>query len=101
MATPEGAVKIKIKRYLKAIPDCWYFMPIGGPFSAHGVPDIVGVCQGRFFAVEVKAPLKHNNITANQALAIFNINDAGGVAFVASSVEHVRAVFEQQGWARA
>jgi hypothetical protein len=99
--TPEGRVKASIKRYLKAVPNCWYFMPIGGPFSVHGVPDIVGLCNGRFFAIECKAPLKHNNLTANQERALAFINAAGGVAFVASSVEDVRSRFVTQGWAHA
>jgi hypothetical protein len=90
VSTPEGRAKNAIKRYLKTIKDCWFFSPIGGPYSAHGVPDIVGLISGRFFAIEVKAPGKERNTTANQQRTIDEINTALGVAFVASSVDDVR-----------
>lgn len=96
--TPEGRAKKAIKRYLKTIERCWCFMPIGGPFSAHGVPDIVGTLDGDMFAIEVKAPGKEKNTTANQERVIGEINDAGGLAFVASSVETVRMVFRKRGY---
>lgn len=99
--TPEGKVKNAIKKFLRTVPDCWYFMPIGGPFTVHGVPDIVGVCGGKFFAIEVKAAGKLNNVTANQEACIAAINAAGGMAFVANTVEAVRARFVQAGWCSA
>lgn len=99
--TPEGRVKNDIRKFLKSVPDCWFFMPIGGPFSAHGVPDIVGTVGGRFFAIECKAPGKHNNVTANQERVIGLINGAGGLAFVASSLSDVKSHFIRKGWANA
>jgi Holliday junction resolvase len=96
--TPEAAVKHKIRKYLKTIPSCWSFMPIGGPFSAHGVPDIVGTIDGDMFAIEVKAPGKEKNTTANQERVIGEINAAGAMAFVASNVEHVRMRFKARGY---
>ncbi len=96
--TPEAKVKAKIRAYLKSIPGCWFFMPIGGPFTVHGVPDIIGLVDGAFFGIEVKAPGKETNVTANQESAMAAINGAGGLAFVASNVASVRARFVQKGW---
>lgn len=96
--TPEGRVKSAIKKYLKTVPDCWFFMPIGGPYSAHGIPDIIGQVDGEFFGIECKAPGKESNTTANQDRVICEINEAGGVAFVASSVDQVRYAFRKRGW---
>lgn len=97
-STPEGRTKAKIKKYLKTIAGCWFFMPIGGPFSAHGVPDIVGCINGDFFAIEVKAPGKEKNTTANQDRVIEAINDVGALAFVASDVAHVRNQLKKWGF---
>jgi hypothetical protein len=88
--TPEGAAKRKIKAFLKSLTDCFFFSPIGGPFAAHGIPDLVVCLRGRFVGIEVKAPGKENNTTANQDVALENIRACGGVAFVASSVDTVK-----------
>lgn len=95
--TPEGRVKTAIKKYLKSIPGCWYFMPIGGAFTVHGIPDIVGLVHGRFFAIECKAPGKEKNTTPNQDRVMECVRKAGGIAFVATSVGKVQYVFEQEG----
>lgn len=90
--TPEGKVKTAIKRYLKTVPGCWFFMPIGGPYSAHGIPDIVGCVNGLFFAIECKAPGRERTTTPNQQRVIAEIIENGGCAFVASDVETVKSV---------
>lgn len=95
--TPEARVKDAIKKWLREIPECWFFMPIGGPFAVHGVPDIVGLVRGRFFGIECKAPGKESNTTANQEATIEFINAAGGVAFVASDVTTVVEHFIREG----
>lgn len=91
--TPEGRVKNAIKKYLQTVPGCWFFMPIGGPYSAHGIPDIVGTVRGRFFAIECKAPGKEGNTTENQKRVIVEMRTAGACAFVASDVVKVKQVF--------
>lgn len=95
--TPEGKVKDYIKRFLKSLPDCWFFMPIGGAFAAHGTPDIICCINGRMVAIECKAPGKESNVTANQQRAIDLINKAGGLAFVASHVDHVKLALAKAG----
>lgn len=95
MATPEGAVKAKIKSYLKTVPDCWFYMPVQNGMGVVGIPDIIGVINGRFVAIECKAPGKENNVTANQQATIDKINESGGVAFVASGLDTVRVIIER------
>lgn len=92
--TPEGRVKAKIKKYLKTLDGCWFYCPIGGAYSTHGTPDIMGIYRGVGFGIEVKAPGRENTLTALQDDAINSISAAGGIAFVASHVETVMKVFE-------
>lgn len=95
--TPEASAKNKIKKFLKSIKGCWFFMPNAGPFGLQGVPDIVGICDGDFFAIEVKAPGREKNTTANQDNNIEAIQRAGGLAFVASDVATCRTKFKAWG----
>lgn len=87
-STPENAVKTKIKRWLRA-NDIFFFSPAAGPYSTHGISDIICCVNGRLLAVEVKAPGKVNNTTANQDLFLVNIRRAGGEAIVADNLEVV------------
>jgi len=68
-------------------------------FSRKGVPDILGLLPGgRFLAIEVKKPVKnprsfeklHNLASQDQKLFINQVNDLGGLAFVADSLEVVK-----------
>lgn len=79
--TPEGKVKNKVKQILKD-HGIWYYMPVAGPFSAHGIPDFVGCHKGKFFSVETKAPGKIDNLTDNQRRVINEIREHGGIALV-------------------
>jgi len=59
-----------------------------GMGSAPGVPDIVGILKdGRFLGIEVKT--QNGRLSPHQERFIQNINDAGGLAFVARSVDDV------------
>ena len=97
-ATPESRVKSKIKDFLKTVPKCWWFMPIGGPYSRQGIPDIIGHVDGKFFAIEVKAPGKRSNLTELQKVEIVKISVNGGVVMVACDVNEVRNAFIMQGF---
>lgn len=59
----------------------------GGLGSAPGVPDIVGCYQGRMLAIEVKTD--RGRVSEHQQRFIDSINAAGGLAFVARSVDDV------------
>ena len=77
--TPEGKVKAQIKVALKGL-GAWYCMPVGSGFGRVGIPDFVGVYNGKMFAIEAKAG--NNVTTALQARELERINAAGGFAIV-------------------
>ena len=91
--TPEGKVKADVKKFLKSI-GCWYFMPVSNGMGQVGIPDFICCYQGRFVAIETKAPGKISNTTANQDRVISEIKLAGGSAVVVDNVEQVKAYFK-------
>lgn len=90
--TPENKVKAAIKRWLTKEGFYW-FSAAAGPFSVHGVPDIIVCANGNFIGIEVKAPGKEKNVTVNQAHHQKRIKDNGGIALVASSLDTVVEAF--------
>jgi penicillin-binding protein-related factor A (putative recombinase) len=86
-------MKPKEKHITKSIRDFLKVMGIfhwkehGGLGSAPGVPDLVGCYQGRLLAIEIKTPT--GKLSPQQEYFLTKINEAGGVAFVARSVEDV------------
>lgn len=97
--TPESKVKRKIKHFLDQ-QGVYHFSPIGGPYSTKGVPDIICCVQGKFLAIEVKAPGREHVVTTLQRYNIHQITKAGGHAIVASNVETVQVLFKMMGWQR-
>lgn len=93
MATPENRVKDQIKKWLKD-NHFYFFSAAAGPFSVHGVPDLVCCAQGTFVGIEVKAPGKEKNVTRNQQFHHRKIADNGGIAIIASSVDNVIEAFK-------
>lgn len=87
MPTPEHRIKSLVKKLLDSYsPAVWYFMPVQrGLGCKRGVPDFVGVCNGRFFSVETKAPGKKP--TQLQWYMMGLIGKAGGKAFVVDNTE--------------
>lgn len=77
--TPEAKVKAKVRRLLEAA-GVYYFMPATGGYGRSGVPDIVGCCDGKFFAIECKAG--KGKTTALQDNELRKIKEAGGIALV-------------------
>ena len=65
------------------------------PTHTRGVSDIIGCMPktGRFLAIEVKRP--GGKATPEQQHFIDTINQAGGLAFVARSVEEVQDALQQ------
>jgi len=78
--TPEGVVKAKIKKLLKRY-DLYVDMPVPYGYGKSSL-DFVGCHQGRYFAIEAKAPGKQP--TKLQQLTIGQIQRAGGMVFVIS-----------------
>ena len=91
--TPEAKVKAKVKKILDTY-GAYYFMPIGGPYSRAGVPDIVGSYHGKFFGIECKAG--KGKPTALQLKEMIAINDSGARAIVVNedNLEDVAKLLE-------
>lgn len=86
--TPEGKVKDAVKKVLKD-RGIWYFMPMQNGFGVVGIPDFICCDNGRFFAIETKAPGRRKDTTANQDQRIAEILAAGGVAIVIDDVSQL------------
>lgn len=93
--TPEGKVKDAIKKELKA-RNIWYFMPAANGFGKVGIPDIICCYQGKFLAIETKAPGKRNNTTPNQDARINEIRAAKGWALVVDDVQQVKEFLDER-----
>jgi len=87
MAT-EKNIENKIKSYLRDELGAYVVKYHGSKFSQAGVPDILVCHMGRFIGIEVKAPGEQP--TELQKWNIKRINETGGMAFVAESLEQVK-----------
>ena len=78
MPGPENKFKNgKLKRELKKIPNLYYFVKEAG--SLRGIADIVGLCNGHYFSLEVKAA-KNSPRTKLQERHLRLVIAAGGFA---------------------
>lgn len=89
--TPEGRVKKRVKEWLKD-HGIFYYMPVSNGMGAVGVPDFLCCFEGRFLAIETKAPGKRGNLTPNQEQRIKEIHAAGGAALVVDDVTQLSAI---------
>lgn len=87
--TPEGKVKDKVVKQLKKI-GAYFFFPATGGYGRSGVPDIVGCFEGRFFAIECKAPGKKP--TALQSREMDLIRKSGGCVLMYDGTEPVEDI---------
>jgi VRR-NUC domain len=90
--TPEGAVKRDVKKFLKE-NHIWYFMPVSNGMGQVGIPDFICCCadaNGRFLAIETKAPGKRGNTTANQERVLKEIAEHGGLWIVVDDVQQLK-----------
>ena len=61
-------------------------------FGEPGISDLIGIlCDGRFLAIEVKTPQRRKRVSPAQKEFLDTINIAGGVGFVACSIEDVES----------
>ena len=90
-ATPENAVKHKIKQYLDSI-GAFHMWPVPTGYGPKLV-DCYGCLDGKFFAIEVKRPgiLKP---TPHQNFVLRRVGAAKGLAFTTDSVERVQKMIE-------
>lgn len=87
----EKNIENKIKSYLKS-KGAYCIKYHGNQFSQVGVADLLVCYKGRFLAIEIKnetgktSPLQEANILM--------VKRAGGISFVARSVEDVERIIE-------
>ena len=95
--TPEAKIKQRIKQILEEL-GCYYFMPIGGPYSRIGVPDFIGCIDGLYIAIEAKAG--KNKATALQLRELEKVRQCGGLALVVddSNIDSLKAQIDE--WRR-
>jgi hypothetical protein len=77
--TPEGKIKVKVKRTLTNM-GAYYIMPATGGYGNSGAPDFIACIRGRFIGIECKAG--GNTLTALQMKHAHLIEATGGMAFI-------------------
>ena len=82
----EHALTYGIRQFLN-LNRIWHFKHWGGPMAMKGVADIIGCHQGRMFAIEIKTD--KGRVSPHQQKFLDAVNEAGGIAFVARSIEDV------------
>lgn len=92
MSQSEKTIENQIKRYLDSI-GAWHIKTHGNMFSRAGTPDIIACFRGKFIAIEVKKP--GGVVSELQKAHIKLIRMAGGIAFVATSVEETKRYLEE------
>jgi hypothetical protein len=88
----EAAITAAIQRYLKTVPECFYFKEHGGQYGTAGLPDLILCYRGRFVAFEVKTP--SGKPSKLQELTIAKIKAAKGEAFIVRSAGEVQHILE-------
>jgi hypothetical protein len=83
----EEAVLTKAIRQLLKSVGVFHWKNFGGPMSTPGVPDLICCFKGRLVGIEIKA--EKGVVSDQQRDFIHAIQEAGGLAFVARSVDDV------------
>lgn len=89
----ESDIVRAILKYLKTVPDCFFWKEHGGMYGTAGIPDIICCYRGKFVAFEVKT--EKGKTTALQESVINKIQKCSGKAVVVRSVNDVRAVLKE------
>jgi hypothetical protein len=91
---PESRLSRKIQTELRARG--WFCNKNhGSEFTMAGLPDITVCAQGLYIGLETKMPGEENNTSPRQKYVHGKIRDAGGAAFVVSSVDEAVRVVQQ------
>lgn len=80
----ESRLQLRIRHALEQrYPDSWWVKVHGGPFQPAGIPDLMGVVDGRAVFVEVKRP--GGRVSRIQQLTMMRLASAGAIVAVATS----------------
>lgn len=94
MSGEEKRVERQITNYLDEL-GAYYVKIHGSTYMPAGTPDLLGCLNGKFFGIEVKKP-KGGIVSPLQKFKIKEIQNAGGVAFVANGLDVVKREFKKQ-----
>lgn len=94
MSGLEKKVENSIKKYLDKL-GAYYLKVHGSMYQPAGTPDILACINGQFVGIEVKRP-GGGTVSALQQSKLKKIENAGGVAVVARSVEDVSAMLKRR-----
>jgi hypothetical protein len=84
----------RIRNRLNGLPDTICFRIHGGPHGVRGLPDIVGCSEGFMLAFEVKLPGKERNLTPIQAKKLRDLEAAGAITAVVTTVKEAMEALE-------
>jgi hypothetical protein len=76
----EKQLQRKVIKYLKSLPNTWFFKVWGGGYQRAGIPDLICCINGIFIAIELKGD--NGKPTELQKMNIKNINAAGGIGVI-------------------
>jgi hypothetical protein len=88
----------RVKRIRKAIEErggCCFKIHGGDPFQEVGIPDLLVCFRGWFIGIEVKEP--RGRLRPRQARVLRRIEEAGGIALVATEVDEVIDLLSKLG----
>ena len=86
----EKDIVSQIMRYLKTVPDCFFWKQHGGQYGTAGIPDLICCINGLFVAFEVKTP--SGKLTTLQRITLQRINDAKGKAYKVTTLQEVKEI---------
>lgn len=93
-ATPEGRVKAKVRKVLEKYPH-WGFWPVPTGYGRTSL-DYIGCINGRFFAIETKAPGKKPTPLQEQTMK--QMMHSGGIVFLVVGGEEGEALRSLDIW---
>ena len=94
MKQDENKVKKAVQEYLDSL-EAYHFKVHGSIYMRAGIPDIICCYKGKFIGIETKDG--HNKASELQLAHIRQIRKAGGIGFVAYSVENVKEQLKKEG----
>lgn len=97
MATgPEKRIEDKIKQELTKV-GAYYVKNFASPQTSKGIPDITGVYQEKFFAIEVKR-LKGGKPTPVQLKHLIQIATQGGIACISNDPLVIHKIYNPDNY---
>lgn len=93
MSGEEKRVERQITKYLDSL-GAYYVKIHGSTYMPAGTADLLCCVNGSFVAIEVKKP-KGGVVSELQKFKIKEVQNAGGIAFVANGLDVVKREFEK------